>query len=336
MHLFCVVAALLIGNIQAIVHQQTIPQQSKEHAVLDKSQNFHSYSNARRAAATLFCFEQRFALPQFSRILSYGCADGFEVEALRQRYAHAFIVGTDILFAQNSTLQMRAVQQWVNLTAPNASTVPSDYFTSILHGSDNNSNDHKHNNERSRVGVTVWATIAPRPVRLDRVPQRHLRAHRRRSLSTLYGSVDDALSRSDRRARIDGSARQAEQADALSAAGAQHTRLKTCQVRWSCGAGVAACFVDKTALRHGSKRHGRHQSARLQRQHNAEASLSLPIRASRRSYARSDRRRNSQTCTSRQSTAHARLFANHAARTTTHHRTIQNRMAQMSLEFFCT
>jgi hypothetical protein len=85
---------------------------------LPSSRNDHSYSSLHRSIVTLECFESRFELnvntkPRTGRkVLSYGCANGIEVWALRMRFPKAQIVGTDLKFAHNATMMELAREQY--------------------------------------------------------------------------------------------------------------------------------------------------------------------------------------------------------------------------------
>ena len=59
--------------------------------------NYHSYSTKERANATLNCAAERFELAP-ERILSLGCAQGYEIGALKVRFRGARITGTDMVF----------------------------------------------------------------------------------------------------------------------------------------------------------------------------------------------------------------------------------------------
>ena len=99
---------LLLGCLCAMGVRVLKPKVKEGHHA--DSHNDHSYSSLHRSIVTLECFEGRFELnvnskPRSGRkVLSYGCANGLEVVALRQRFPKAVIVGTDIKFAQNDTM----------------------------------------------------------------------------------------------------------------------------------------------------------------------------------------------------------------------------------------
>lgn len=99
---------LLLGSLCAMGVRVLKPKVKEGHHA--DSHNDHSYSSLHRSIVTLECFEGRFELnvnskPRSGRkVLSYGCANGLEVVALRQRFPKAVIVGTDIKFAQNDTM----------------------------------------------------------------------------------------------------------------------------------------------------------------------------------------------------------------------------------------
>jgi hypothetical protein len=94
---------LLLTNASRVLKQKV-----KADRVAD-SHNDHSYSSEKRTKSTLDCFENRFFLnAPAKRVLSYGCANGIEVMVLHQRYPNADIIGTDIKFAENSSMLEKA------------------------------------------------------------------------------------------------------------------------------------------------------------------------------------------------------------------------------------
>jgi trans-aconitate methyltransferase len=98
---------LLLTNASRVLKQKV-----KADRVAD-SHNDHSYSSEKRTKSTLDCFENRFFLnAPAKRVLSYGCANGIEVWALRLRFPKAQIVGTDLKFAHNATMMQLAREQY--------------------------------------------------------------------------------------------------------------------------------------------------------------------------------------------------------------------------------
>jgi hypothetical protein len=88
--------------------------------------NTHSYSGWYRSNCTINCFAERFELTHVTRVLSFGCASGEEVQQLKARFPLARVTGTDILFDRTEVGQRMLSEAKSRFGGPDIKLEPFD------------------------------------------------------------------------------------------------------------------------------------------------------------------------------------------------------------------